>query len=221
MSGRLLSFPRPSITLHSPLNEAPKAASGSEGGTSERPTSRRKATSEGGEWGGEGRSLSRSSCRLASFTYSPRPGLRPEWMKGEGRDDKAVNGWDWMTRPHTFSPPHVTHSWSVPLLITFTPWAEPKVRGAERNGMRCGAAHFVHLTSLPLPIPFTLAALNLHLTKGIVHEGFNHPWWPEGTEWWTERATERTKGMVRIRLNIYTIPLLLGYILLSGKIHRY
>jgi len=32
--------------------------------------------------------------------------------------------------------------------------------------------------SLPhtVPIPFTLAALNLHLTKGIVHEGFNHPW---------------------------------------------
>ncbi len=27
-----------------------------------------------------------------------------------------------------------------------------------------------------VPIPFTLAALNLHLTKGIVHEGFNHPW---------------------------------------------
>lgn len=35
----------------------------------------------------------------------------------------------------------------------------------------------------PLSLPFTLAALNLHLTKGIVHEGFNHPWWPEGTAW--------------------------------------
>ena len=46
-----MSFPRTSTTLHSPLNEAPKAASGSEGGTSERPTSRRKATSGGGdEW---------------------------------------------------------------------------------------------------------------------------------------------------------------------------
>ena len=49
--------------------------------------------------------------------------------------------------------------------------------GDEMGGMRKGwgaghewrvtrgAAHFVHLTSLPLPIPFTLAALNLHLTK--------------------------------------------------------
>lgn len=85
-------------------------------------------------------------------------------------------------------------------------WAWWGKDGDEMGGMRKGwgaghewrvtrgAAHFVHLTSLPLPIPFTLAALNLHLTKGIVHEGFNHPWWPEGTEWWTERATERTKG---------------------------
>ena len=64
MSGRLFSFPRPSITLHSPLNEAPKAASGSEGGTSERPTSRRKATSGGGEWGVRGTTIGRPLTTL-------------------------------------------------------------------------------------------------------------------------------------------------------------
>ena len=45
-----------------------------------------------------------------------------------------------------------------------------KRRADDRRGMR------QRLVVGYRSLPFTLAALNLHLTKGIVHEGFNHPW---------------------------------------------
>ena len=93
VSGRLFSFPRPSITLHSPLNEAPKAASGSEGGTSERPTSRRKATSGGGEWGVRGTTIGRplttltpshsAPVRLVHSVHSSRGAVWTERMRDE------------------------------------------------------------------------------------------------------------------------------------------